>query len=146
MKIWNLVFTIGVYKVNDKIYLVKWNIDLNCYSPGDVSYRSGRYAYFNCQRNPNHQPEKFRIAHITTMATSMPCKQCNSFYQWCLDNNKQELIDSWDYELNKDDIHYVPHGSGKKYYFKIEDGMPSILYTIADITGAKRLSPIKKIL
>lgn len=124
--------------------LGKWNIDLNCYSPNDISYRSGRYAYFNCQRNPNHQPEKFRIAHITSMVTSMPCKQCNSFYQWCLDNNKQELTDSWDYELNKDDIHYVPHGSSKKYYFKIEDRMPSILYTIADITGAKHLSPIKK--
>ena len=74
----------------------------------------------------------------------MSCKQCNSFYQWCLDNHRQDLIDSWDYELNKDDIHYVPYGSGKKYYFKIENNMPSILYTISDITSAKHLSPIKK--
>lgn len=124
--------------------LDRWNYDLNDYSPSDVSYRAGKHAYFNCQNNSNHKPEKFRIDHITNMATSMQCKQCNSFYQWCLDNNRQELINVWDYNLNKEDIHYVPHGSGKKYYFKIEDGMPDVLYSLSDIVGSKRLSPISK--
>ena len=74
----------------------------------------------------------------------MDCKQCNSFYQWCIENNKQELIDAWDFDLNNVDIHYVPHASGKKYYFKIIDSLPDILYPLADITGERQLSPIKK--
>lgn len=122
----------------------RWNDELNLVSPYDISYCAHEHCYFNCKNNSEHFPEKFRIDHITSGKTSMQCKQCNSFYQWCVDNNKQEFIEVWDYDLNKDDIHYAPHGSGKKYYFKIMDGAPDVLYSLADITGKKQLSPIKK--
>ena len=122
----------------------RWNYELHEISPKSLRYKSGKYCYFNCLNNNEHLPEQFRICHITNNATKMNCKQCNSFYQWCVENNKQELIDTWDYDLNNVDIHYVPHASSKKYYFKIIDGLPDILYPLADITGKKQLNPINK--
>lgn len=124
--------------------LCRWNYKLNGCSPEDISYRCRLHCYFDCPDNREHSPEQFRIDHITNNATKMDCKQCNSFYQWCIENNKQELIDAWDFDLNNVDIHYVPHASGKKYYFKIIDSLPDILYPLADITGKRQLSPIKK--
>ena len=26
-----------------------------------------------------------------------------SFYDWCIENNRQDLLDRWDYDLNKKD-------------------------------------------
>lgn len=124
--------------------LKRWNYELNNFMPSEINYKKPIHAYFNCLDNTNHLPEKFRIDHITANETKMRCKQCNSFYQWCLSNGKQEFIDTWDYNLNNDDIHVVPRGSGKKYFFKIVEGMPSIEYRLADITGPKHLSPIDK--
>lgn len=124
--------------------LDRWDYKLNNFYPNDISYRSGKYVYLMCNHDDTHFSEKFRIDHITNNITKTECKQCNSFYQWCLNNNHQDFIDAWDVNLNKDDIHYVPHASGKKYFFKIENGMPSISYRLADITSIKFLSPIKK--
>lgn len=124
--------------------LERWDYDANHCCPKDVLYGSGKNMYFKCNQNKNHASEKHRISHITNMNINIDCKQCNSFYEWCKNNSRQDLIDVWDYNLNKDDIHYVPYGSGKKYYFHIEDNMPDILYKLCDITGYKKLSPIKK--
>ena len=67
-----------------------------------------------------------------------------SFYEWCVQNSRQDLLDKWDYELNTEDIHLVSYGSGKRCYFSVEKNMPSIQYRIADITSKKHLDPIKK--
>jgi hypothetical protein len=67
-----------------------------------------------------------------------------SFYDWCIQNNRNDLLNKWDYNLNKEDIHNVSRASGKKYYFKIEKDMPAIHYRLSDITSTKQLCPIKK--
>lgn len=41
-----------------------------------------------------------------------------SFAEWCKDNNHQDWLDRWDYELNGIGPEYVAAGSNKKYYFK----------------------------
>ena len=41
-----------------------------------------------------------------------------SFYQWCTENNKQDVLDRWDYELNNCSPKEITHGSKKGYYFK----------------------------
>ena len=43
-----------------------------------------------------------------------------SFYDWCIENGKEDWLELWDYEKNggctpKD----VAYASNKKYYFKI---------------------------
>ena len=47
-----------------------------------------------------------------------------SFYDWCVENGKEDWLDLWDYELNggctpKD----ISYGSTKTYFFKCERGL-----------------------
>lgn len=41
-----------------------------------------------------------------------------SFEQWCLENNKQDILDRWDYELNNCRPNEISYSSHKKYYFR----------------------------
>lgn len=41
-----------------------------------------------------------------------------SFEQWCIENNRQDVLDRWDYELNNCDPSGICCGTNKKYYFK----------------------------
>ena len=48
-------------------------------------------------------------------------KQSKSFYDWCKDNNKEHILDRWDYEKNKCSPKEISYGSSsKKYYFKCD--------------------------
>lgn len=46
-----------------------------------------------------------------------------SFADWCLDNNHQDWLDLWDYELNGIGPDEVAYRSGKKYWFKCPRGL-----------------------
>lgn len=46
-----------------------------------------------------------------------------SFEQWCLDNNHQDWLDLWDYELNEKSPNEVGSRSGGLYYFKCRQGI-----------------------
>ena len=46
-----------------------------------------------------------------------------SFQQWCLDNDRGDILDRWDYELNVVSPKQVAYKSNKKYYFKCPDGI-----------------------
>ena len=41
-----------------------------------------------------------------------------SFYDWCIENNRQDLLDRWDYELNGCSPKDILYGTKNKYYFK----------------------------
>lgn len=41
-----------------------------------------------------------------------------SLYDWCLENNRQDVLDRWDYELNNCKPEDVGFKSNNKYYFK----------------------------
>jgi hypothetical protein len=45
-----------------------------------------------------------------------------SFQDWCLQNDKQDLLDRWDYELNKYGPDVVSYQSGYSIYFKCPNG------------------------
>lgn len=61
-----------------------------------------------------------------------------SFEQWCVDNNKQDLLNLWDYKLNKIDPNNVCYSTNKKYYFKCSRRLhKSELKDIANITNKK---------
>jgi len=59
-----------------------------------------------------------------------------SFEQWCLENNYQDILDRWDYELNNCKPSEVCYRSSKnKYYFKCPIGIhKSELKRISDFT------------
>lgn len=45
-------------------------------------------------------------------------KNSKSFEQWCIENNKQDSLNRWDYELNGCKPSEITYGSKKNYWFK----------------------------
>ena len=45
-------------------------------------------------------------------------KKTKSFYDWCIENNRQDILDRWDYKLNTYSPEDIGYKSGKKYWFK----------------------------
>ena len=61
--------------------------------------------------------------HTILTNKTKSCGLCFTFKDWCLSNNRQDILNRWDYELNNcspDDISYCP---SKKYYFKCPKGI-----------------------
>ena len=50
-------------------------------------------------------------------------KNSKSFEQWCIENNKQDILLRWDYELNDCKHSEITYGVDKKYYFKCPMGI-----------------------
>lgn len=65
----------------------------------------------------------------------MPVKTM-SFYEWCLKNERNDLIDRWDTELNKCNPDAISYQSGRAIYFKCPSGKhtskPIRLYSVAN--------------
>lgn len=60
------------------------------------------------------------------------CKQCGhaikhgltkfkSFKEWCIENNKQDILSRWNYELNNCNPSDISYKSNKKYWFKCKE-------------------------
>ena len=50
-------------------------------------------------------------------------KKDKSFEQWCIENDKQNILNRWDYELNNCKPSEIIYRSTKKYYFKCPRGL-----------------------
>ena len=55
-----------------------------------------------------------------------------SFERWCLDNNRRDLLDLWDYELNNKIPSEVSFGSEDGYWFKCPRGLHQSLFRKID--------------
>lgn len=63
-----------------------------------------------------------------------------SFEKWCLENNKEYLIDLWDYNLNTLLPSEVTYRSGEKFYFKCARGIhKSELNKICQLTNSQEM-------
>lgn len=63
-------------------------------------------------------------------------KNSKSFEQWCIENNRQDILDRWDYELNNCKPSEITYGTNKKYYFKCPRSIhKSELKNINDFTS-----------
>lgn len=61
-----------------------------------------------------------------------------SFKQWCIDNNRQDILDRWDYDKNNCNPESISFKSNEKYYFKCPKGLhESKNYKICDIHKSK---------
>jgi len=77
------------------------------------------------------------------------CNKCDvngnnkwlSFKEWCLNNNYIDVLNRWDYELNKLKPSEIASKTGKKYYFKCPIGIhKSELKHIANFTTRQKNS------
>jgi hypothetical protein len=50
-------------------------------------------------------------------------EQSESFENWCIRHNKQDILSRWDYSLNSLSPNEVCYSSGKKYYFLCDKGL-----------------------
>ena len=55
---------------------------------------------------------------IVPMATKTKLINGKSFAKWCIENNKQDILDRWDYDLNEYSPYDISYSTGKKYWFK----------------------------
>ena len=122
-------------------YLDLWDYELNIKFPDNISYATHEKFYFKCN-NSKHKSYQKGIWNLIS-SKDLVCPECNSFYQWCIDNNKQYLIKYWDCERNSDNIHFVSKGSSKKYWFNI-DNKCSYNVPLVYITGDKGNDPLTK--
>jgi hypothetical protein len=56
------------------------------------------------------------FANENTRKTQL--KNSKSFEQWCIEHNRQDVLDRWDYELNKYKPNEICYCSSLKFYFK----------------------------
>jgi len=82
---------------------------------------------------------KIRDENNKTKSTMI--ENSKSFETWCIDNNRQDVLDRWDYELNYLNPYDVPSKSSKKYWFKCNINIHnSELNGIADLTSGKQIN------
>lgn len=64
-------------------------------------------------------------------------KNGKSFYDWCIENNRQDVLDRWDYELNDCSPKDISYKSNKMRWFKcpLSMGHKSEEKRISDITS-----------
>lgn len=130
---------------SDKGYFLDlWDYELNKCNPQDILYKSNKRFYFKCSKGV-HESFSRRIADITTKgsASKIVCPKCNSFEQWCLDNDHEDYLDLWDYNLNDVNPSEIGFGSNKKYWFKCSRGLhKSDVIKISNSTSTQN-TPIK---
>jgi hypothetical protein len=118
--------------------LDRWDYDLNKCNPAEVSFGTSKKYYLKCPAGI-HKSEAKYIKSITLRNGSHSCNQCGSFYQWCLNNDRHDLLDRWDYDENKCDPWDISYASNKKYYFKCPIGAhESELKSITHITTREK--------
>lgn len=94
-----------------------WDYKKNNISPSEVGFGTAYKYYFKCPRGL-HDSELSTINCITGEKHQRRfCRKCSSFGQWCVDNDRQDLLNRWDYDKNLLSPYDVYATSNKKYYF-----------------------------
>ena len=85
------------------------------------------YKDFNRRVNKNNIYCKSCIQKYNQERLSKQCERktisnriSKSFYDWCIEHDRQDIIDRWDYELNKCSPKDVSYGTGKLFYLKCD--------------------------
>lgn len=102
----------------------RWDYELNTIDPRDISVYSKEFIYLKCAKGI-HKSSMYQIASLPKHNSKLECKYCLSFEYWCTTNDRQDLLDRWDYELNRIAPEEVARTSPKIYYFKCPRGLHS---------------------
>lgn len=102
-------------------YLNLWDYDLNKCSPKEMSYQTHQFVYFHCAKHWWHKSKVVSLHNL--IHSTLFCDECNSFGQWCLDNDKFEILNRWDYNLNKCSPFDILYSTHSKYYFRCPIGL-----------------------
>lgn len=122
-------------------WLELWDYELNIVSPFQIHRNTGKKYCFKCKKG-KHKSEQYYINAITgDRKQKYHCKRCNSFGQWCVDNNELELLQRWDCARNKISPFEVSFRSGKNYWFtcpkKLHESEPKNLSNLIVQPGTR---------
>ena len=81
---------------------IKWKDYLRCVK------EDGKYYCLNCALK----------TYVKDKANKTKLKNGKSFEQWCINNDRQDVLKRWDYELNDLLPSETTHATANKYYFK----------------------------
>lgn len=105
---------------NRQDILDRWDNEITKLTPNEVGAHTKAVCYLKCERGL-HESECFSSHALTHRANSKhPCSKCESFGQYCLDNNRQDWLDRWDYSKNPDTPFDIKRGSAKNRYFNCD--------------------------
>jgi hypothetical protein len=62
--------------------------------------------------------KEWDVSPSNILTNTKSCGLCITFEDWCLSNNKKDVLDRWDYGLNDKSPSEINYGTKKKYYFK----------------------------
>lgn len=114
--------------------LDRWDYKLNIIGPHNISIYSKEYFYLKCP-DGLHKSSKFQIATLSKHNSVLECRYCLSFEHWCVENNRQDLLDRWDYDLNKTTPLETARTSPGIYFFKCPRGVhESSSYRLVNLT------------
>lgn len=116
-------------------------ITVDVYDLSDGSHSIVQTECNNCEKISTNTWKDFRKQVCKDGSTY--CKDCSnklftgestrktkliksvSFEQWCINNNRQDILDRWDYELNSIKPCEIGYATNKKYWFKCPVGVHS---------------------
>ena len=112
-----------VVKVQDLQYGSSEHINVDCDECNkhlDMEWRNylkyvkedGTYYCKECSKK--RHGEKVKLGHL---------KGRKTFFDWCASNNRQDVLDRWDYKLNKYKPSEINCKTEEKYYFKCPRGI-----------------------
>lgn len=115
-------------------------INAKCDECGELSKPMQYFAYTNYI----HEDGKYYCKKCTMSlfankklnTTLLKKKNAKSFYDWCLDNNRFDIILRWDFKLNSCSPQDILYRTNKKYYFRCPKNIhPSELKCISNFTS-----------
>ena len=114
--------------------LDRFDYDKNIFIPQNVSVYAKIGMYLKCPDNI-HDSAFYQVSTLGKHNSKLECKYCNSFHHWCVVNNRYDLLDRWDYDLNRVTPLNVARTSPSKYYFKCQRGLhESTPYKLVNLT------------
>jgi hypothetical protein len=92
----------------------------NCLEELSIPFSS----FSRCNKNGKYYCKKCSIK-LYGLKNSLDTRRNNSisFMEWCLNNNRQDILKLWDYKLNNKFPEQVSYGSKSNYYFKCPLGI-----------------------
>ena len=93
-------------------------IDIQC----DGCGKKIRMYIYNYMRNINSYNKKnyckkcYLSLFNSEKIKNKRLKSGKSFEQWCIENDRQDILDKWDYELNKQNPNEICYGTTDKYF------------------------------
>jgi hypothetical protein len=114
-------------------------VEVKCDGCGEkLSIEWKTYKYLS-KNNGEYYCKKCAInlyAKINSKKTKL--QNGKSFEQWCINNNRQDILERWDFELNDCKPNEITYGTDNKYYFKCPKGLhESELKEINSLTSGR---------